>query len=248
MKTITTTRILLAAAFSLVLSACQKKPSADFQTTSLNSNGDNELTIYSNISFDNLTVNGHSYEWDFGDGNTSSIENPQHQYSSPGKYTVQLTAFSKNGKKSEKATKDIEVNRWSVTDLHFTFGVTPTFWGDSTGCFETTCDTLSARIYFYAGNDTTPVYTSPIMRLGNNSTNQATLQLPSAMHYTNEDWRITFVHVYATGAAKKFAEHTFNPVLTATNGFVNNKHEHLISVNKGGVGVGLTLYFDKKPQ
>jgi|GEM_PF-1076842 len=32
-----------------------------------------------------------SYEWDFGDGNMSTLENPQHIYSSAGTYTAQLT-------------------------------------------------------------------------------------------------------------------------------------------------------------
>ena len=32
-----------------------------------------------------------SYEWDFGDGNTSTLENPTHTYSTPGAYRVSLT-------------------------------------------------------------------------------------------------------------------------------------------------------------
>ncbi|MBN1340455.1 MAG: DUF2271 domain-containing protein [Bacteroidales bacterium] len=43
-------------------------------------------------SFTNTSVNATSYQWDFGDGNTSSENNPQHTYNDPGTYTVSLTA------------------------------------------------------------------------------------------------------------------------------------------------------------
>lgn len=45
------------------------------------------------VAFDNNTVaptNNTSYRWDFGDGNTSSIESPTHNYPGPGTYTVRL--------------------------------------------------------------------------------------------------------------------------------------------------------------
>ena len=35
--------------------------------------------------------------WDFGDGNTSSLENPTHTYDTPGFYTVSLTSFGPGG-------------------------------------------------------------------------------------------------------------------------------------------------------
>jgi len=38
-----------------------------------------------------------SYQWDFGDGNTSTATNPQHSYAAPGTYTIQLTAINLNG-------------------------------------------------------------------------------------------------------------------------------------------------------
>ncbi len=43
------------------------------------------------VIFDNLSVGGTSYSWNFGDGNTSSTENPVHEYSEEGEYTVLLT-------------------------------------------------------------------------------------------------------------------------------------------------------------
>lgn len=42
--------------------------------------------------FDNSTATPISWEWDFGDGNTSTLQNPTHIYNTPGTYTVTLTA------------------------------------------------------------------------------------------------------------------------------------------------------------
>lgn len=38
-----------------------------------------------------------SYNWNFGDGNTSTLQNPSHQYTSPGLYTVQLAVETQIG-------------------------------------------------------------------------------------------------------------------------------------------------------
>lgn len=42
------------------------------------------------VSFSNLSNNAVSYQWSFGDGTTSSINNPTHSYTSNGTYTVSL--------------------------------------------------------------------------------------------------------------------------------------------------------------
>ena len=46
---------------------------------------------------DNSTNLPTSWLWDFGDGNTSSLQNPVHMYSVAGNYTVSLTACNANG-------------------------------------------------------------------------------------------------------------------------------------------------------
>ncbi|MCZ2460255.1 MAG: PKD domain-containing protein [Chitinophagales bacterium] len=38
-----------------------------------------------------------NFNWDFGDGTTSSLQNPAHQYSSPGNYSVSLTIQTQSG-------------------------------------------------------------------------------------------------------------------------------------------------------
>ena len=50
-----------------------------------------------NVRFFNLSQNATNYFWDFGDSTFSSLSNPQHFYTKPGKYTVKLLAKSTNG-------------------------------------------------------------------------------------------------------------------------------------------------------
>ena len=42
------------------------------------------------VSFANSTLNGETYFWDFGDGTTSTDENPTHTYTAEGIYTCLL--------------------------------------------------------------------------------------------------------------------------------------------------------------
>jgi predicted esterase len=49
------------------------------------------------VSFTNTSSNGAVYAWDFGDGNTSTDENPTHTYAQDGTYIVTLTTTSADG-------------------------------------------------------------------------------------------------------------------------------------------------------
>lgn len=52
------------------------------------------------VKFKNLTNSGGSgfkYSWDFGDGNTSTDENPEHTYTTNGAFTVKLTVTNSDG-------------------------------------------------------------------------------------------------------------------------------------------------------
>nr|4U6T_A Chain A, ColH protein [Hathewaya histolytica]4U6T_B Chain B, ColH protein [Hathewaya histolytica]4U6T_C Chain C, ColH protein [Hathewaya histolytica]4U6T_D Chain D, ColH protein [Hathewaya histolytica] len=45
-----------------------------------------------------------SYEWDFGDGNKSNEENPEHSYDKVGTYTVKLKVTDDKGESSVSTT------------------------------------------------------------------------------------------------------------------------------------------------
>ena len=49
------------------------------------------------VSFTNLSSGGTGYSWDFGDGNTSTVRNPTHTYTTTGIFTVTLIVTNANG-------------------------------------------------------------------------------------------------------------------------------------------------------
>ncbi len=49
------------------------------------------------VHFQNQSQNSYAWVWDFGDGSTSTLENPDHTYSQVGVYTVCLWAKNQNG-------------------------------------------------------------------------------------------------------------------------------------------------------
>ncbi|MEL7120442.1 MAG: PKD domain-containing protein [Bacteroidota bacterium] len=58
-------------------------------------------------TFTNTSTDATSFQWDFGDGNTSTEQNPMHTYAEGGTHTVKLTATNANG--SSEATQEVSV-------------------------------------------------------------------------------------------------------------------------------------------
>lgn len=89
---------LLMATFAFfVLASCSKddeEPAADpIASFQYEVSEDNFLEV----SFMNFSQNAVSYSWDFGDGNTSTEENPTHVYEEADTYEVTLTATNADG-------------------------------------------------------------------------------------------------------------------------------------------------------
>jgi PKD repeat protein len=79
-----------------------------------------ETVIFTNTSVgdDPLT-----YNWDFGDGATSSAESPSHSYSAPGEYVVTLTVSNLFGSSSSTALITVEAHIISLAELIVTESV-----------------------------------------------------------------------------------------------------------------------------
>jgi len=61
------------------------------------------------VKFTNNSTSATYYQWDFGDGNTSTVSNPTYAYASDGRYTVTLTVKDRAGR-SRTVTQIIEIN------------------------------------------------------------------------------------------------------------------------------------------
>ena len=69
---------------------------------------EDEVDAPSTIVFSNESEKAESYEWDFGDGETSEEVEPTHKYYLSGNYTVKLIA--RKGNKTNTMEKNIKVN------------------------------------------------------------------------------------------------------------------------------------------
>lgn len=105
------------------------------------------------ITFNNNSFNANSYEWDFDDGTTSTLEDPTHTYNQAGTYEVQLVAI--NGANRDTLTRtvtiqvaptvmlgpDVTISQGQSTTLQSTItgGPVDYFWTPGQGLSCTTC-------------------------------------------------------------------------------------------------------------
>ncbi|GAB3643723.1 hypothetical protein GCM10027423_43600 [Spirosoma arcticum] len=82
-------------------------PVADFTFTG------GECTIPCEVAFTNKSTNADTYQWDFGDGGSSTEASPRHQYTKGGTFQVVLTATG-NGKTATK-TQPVTTKVYVVT-------------------------------------------------------------------------------------------------------------------------------------
>jgi len=95
---------------ALFIHSCEKTPSSAFSFEPTFNPEAGDTIIFTNESLDAL-----SYEWDFGDGGSSSNQDPYYQYSESGSYDVTLTAT--NETKSALLTQSIQINDPTVLGI-----------------------------------------------------------------------------------------------------------------------------------
>ncbi len=113
--------------------------------------------VNDNIDFESIVSGGtdpYTYEWDFGDGKTSTEANPSHKYENSGKYTVTLTVTD-NKEKSTLAETIINIIKDMTTDPKINmvrggFGIVAKIEsGDNACCWDISID---GEHVFYSGH------------------------------------------------------------------------------------------------
>lgn len=145
----------------------------DFSFTSAGNLCDKD-TIHFNDTIITTFTNVASRSWDFGDGSSSSAEDPSHYYTSSGTYQVSLVVVNTNGC-SDTVTKTVTINGLpnvninasadsicpgQLTGAQLTATGADTFlWSPATGLSCTTCASPNANptattTYIVTGTDT----------------------------------------------------------------------------------------------
>lgn len=87
----------------IIFSNCkEEEPVALFSIDKENAVVDEEISLQNESTF------ASSFNWDFGDGTSSTIENPKHSYNQAGLYTITLSATGEGGTSS--TSKDIVID------------------------------------------------------------------------------------------------------------------------------------------
>ena len=115
---------------------------------------DKTLSCDGRINFtDNSVNNPTSWLWDFGDGTTSSLQNPTHTYTSNGIYSIKLTTTNSFGEKSL-----LKLNHITVEMPHALYADTIiNVCRDEP--FEINLNVDNASLWYSNVNDSLPVFT-----------------------------------------------------------------------------------------
>ena len=103
--------MLSAAVLAALFTGCAELPEVGFTFEPA------EVNQYEEVTFSNTSTGADTYAWDFGDGSTSTDENPTHMFKSSGTFTVSLVATNEDGDSETEQTIEVgdAVNMYTLT-------------------------------------------------------------------------------------------------------------------------------------
>lgn len=178
------------------------------------------------IKFTDLTTNGAtSWSWNFGDGQTATTQNPTHQYTANGVYTVTLTATNAYGNNSKTLTNYITVSKPAApaasnvsrcgpgTLTLTTSSTNPVAWFDSlgnkVGSTANYTTPVLTRTTTYFVQDTVPGSTYNVGKANNSGSGGYLTQTGSnwaTIFNVNKPCVLQSVYVYAGAAGNRTIE------------------------------------------
>lgn len=90
-------------------------PSVDFSYTNV---CQSDSAVFTNLTSYTSGLSSMTFDWDFGDGYTSSLESPKHKYLTPTNYSVELTGTTTNGCTN---AKDYIVSIYNMPTANFSY-------------------------------------------------------------------------------------------------------------------------------
>lgn len=111
----------------------QGEPNPEISAPESEFNVDTMIGAPYSVQFTDLSQDAEGWNWDFGDGNTSTEQNPIHNYSLAGDYTVTLTVSNEGGNDSTVDTINVMEESVSSGSSHSSSGGSSHSSGGSVG-------------------------------------------------------------------------------------------------------------------
>ena len=224
-------KLLFAALTIMIIGSCSKKdttPATPAPTVSF-SWQTASTTAPTTVIFTNTSTNATSYLWEFGDGsssNASTLQNPQHTYTTGGTFTVTLTATGSGGSASNSASitilnstklqiKVLDINANVVSGAAVKLYGTFADWQNNTNQIGTTLSSNSNGIVTFSGLQSKIYYwdaSNGCMNNYNNSYYNINNLTPNAIN--------TFSTIVTETGTLKFISNSTNPYKVEVNGIV----------------------------
>jgi len=149
------------------------------------------------VNFNNMSVNGVTYYWDFGDGNGSNSFGPSHTYMAAGTYHVTLWAFAGTGNDSVSVSNQVVVHPTPVANFQM-YVLNPETGGDTVQFAD---NSLFADSWLWnfgdpaSGANNTSNEQNPLHVFSANTVYNVTLTVGNAFGCTDQISNITRVNV-----------------------------------------------------
>jgi PKD repeat protein len=145
------------------------------------------------VNFNNLSQNGVTYYWNFGDGNGSYEFSPQHTYNAAGTYNVMMWAYSGTGLDSASVSNQVVVYPTPVANFQM-YVLNPTTGSDSVQFAD---NSLFADSWLWNFGDP-----------ASGANNTSTIQNPLHVFTTNSTYEITLTVSNIYGCSKTIRNST----------------------------------------
>ena len=190
-----------------------------------NFSSDIDTTCVGIVSFSDLSTNGPTqWDWDFGDGSSSTVQNPTYSYTTNGDYTVSLTATNSYGNDVMIITNMIHVEMPiapTTVDASVCDSGSMTLSASGSGILNWYDSPTSGTLINTGGSYVTPVLSTPTIYFVESEILQTSANgakpdnSGGGANFTNdqhlkfdvyEDFEIVSVLVYANGAGNRTVE------------------------------------------
>lgn len=191
---LTVTNETLTAEKIVTIEITQFEPIANFTHTS--NNGYHTPSI---VTFTNTSQHASTYLWDFGDGTTSTAQNPAKTYSTTGSYTVKLTATS--GALSNEKTAVIQITPFQPVAA-FTHTSNNGYIAPSNITFTNTSTNAASVVWDFGDGSPTTTTANPVHSYATPGTYTVTLTATNETLTDVETKTITIAEMAYTGIYK----------------------------------------------